>query len=143
MNKKNNNTYILLFIIIILLLVIIYFLTKRNNKEYFDSSSSNAISLNFQSGTSGINPTGTITFPTPFLNPPLVFTQIISSSSNSTNSYSIQVLNITNNSFDYSKNKIYNSQTNTQTSSTNSSSTYSVTLMVPSTTESFIWLAIG
>lgn len=141
MNKKNNNTYILLFIIIILFLVIIYFLTKKKYKEYFDGSSS-GMSLNFQVGKSGITPTGTINFQTPFSKPPLIFTQIVSSSADSANSYSIQVFNITNNGFDYSKNKIYNSQTTTQTSS-GKNATYSVTLMVESTTESFIWLAMG
>jgi hypothetical protein len=141
MNKKNNNTYILLFIIIVLLIVIIYFLTKKKNKEYFDESTSE-MSDNFQLGKSGITPTGTINFQTPFSKPPLIFTQIVSSSADSANSYSIQVFNITNNGFDYSKNKIYNSQTTAKISS-EENTTYTVTLMTQSTTEPFIWLAIS
>ena len=61
------------------------------------------LGINIQSGTSTINPTGTIIFSKPYSKPPLVFAQIIGNTSSTNNIYSIQIFDITNTSFNYSK----------------------------------------
>jgi O-antigen/teichoic acid export membrane protein len=127
---------ILLFIIILSCLLYSY-QGKNRNVEYFDSKnvSQQNLALHFENGTSGIGPTGTITFNKPFLNPPLVFTQVIGNSNSATNIFSVQVFNVTNTSFDYSVNQISNKDVN------NSSGNFSISSLVSCNTQSFYWMA--
>jgi predicted PurR-regulated permease PerM len=158
MNKNNNfksNTFliVILIIIAILLFINIFLYVKKNIYESFTdyeskesnytSNLSNNISdinlgINFQSGISGINSTGTINFQKPFLKTPIIFTQIIGSSSTALNVYSVQIFGATTTGFNYSKNKAYN---NTQQKSENSDVEYVIPKIEPSTTEPFIWVA--
>jgi hypothetical protein len=158
MNKNNyfrSYTFLVLILIIItiLLFINIFRYVNKNIPESFANSEneeddnlnnlSNNISninlgINFQSGISSINSKGTINFQNPFLKIPVVFTQIIGSSSTLLNVYSIQIFNITNNGFDYSKNKVYN---NIQTKPDSSDSAYIIPKVEESTIEPFIWFA--
>jgi len=160
MNKNNSfksNTFLIVILIIIAILLFINILlyVKKNIYESFTdaeteseesnytSNLSNNISninlgINFQSGISGINSTGTINFQKPFLKTPIIFTQIIGSSSTSLNVYSVQIFGVTTTGFNYSKNKAYN---NIQQKSEDSDVAYVVPKIEPSTTEPFIWVA--
>ena len=121
---------IIILIILILLIVNKYLTSFPKNIENFSNIN---VGINFQTGTSGISPTGTITFTTPFINPPSIFTQIIGSSTSASNAYSIQILNVKNTGFDYVKNMVYNDTSNN----------YNITKVGNSTLESFNWIAFG
>lgn len=119
--------------------IFIYINKKIENFTTDESPNQNInVGINFQSGISGISQTGTINFKTPFSEPPIVFAQILGSSSNAQNVYSVQIFNITDISFDYSKTKAYNS---TQTSSHSSNTEYNIPKIDASTTEHFMWFA--
>jgi len=157
MNKNNSfksNTFLIVILIIIAILlfinILLYF--KKNIYESFTNSESEEnnytsnlsninninLGINFQSGISGINSTGTINFQKPFLKTPVIFTQIIGSSSTALNVYSVQIFGVTPTGFNYSKNKAYN---NIQQKSENSDVAYVVPKIEPSNTEPFIWFA--
>ena len=151
--KSNRFLIVILVIIAILLFINILLYLKKNMYESFTNSESEEhdstnnlsynisninLGLNFQSGISGINPTGTINFQKPFLKTPVVFTQIIGSSSTISNAYSIQIFGVTTSGFNYSKNKVYN---NIEKKPESADVAYVVPKIEPSTTESFIWLA--
>jgi len=158
MNKNNSfksNTFliVILVIIAILLFINIFLYVKKNIYESFTNSESeendyinnlsNNISninlgINFQSGISSINSTGTINFQKPFSKTPVVFTQIIGSASTISNVYSIQIFDVTTTGFNYSKNKAYN---NIQTKPDSSDLAYVIPKIEPSITEPFIWFA--
>jgi hypothetical protein len=63
----------------------------------------------------------------------MIFTQIISSSSNVENAYSVQIFNVTNTSFDYAKNKVIVMK----------QGEYDITQLKKSDVESFTWIAFG
>jgi hypothetical protein len=141
--EKNNNFYIFLFLISILLIILIvsflYISNLKNkiNKYLNFENFNNNIGLIFESGTSGISQTGTINFKNPFVNIPLVFTQINGTTNSSSNLFSVNIFNITNNSFSYAKNQAYNLNGVTEEAS------YSIPKIAPSTVETFNWIAIG
>jgi hypothetical protein len=160
--KLSNQTIIIIFFIIIVIIIILYNITKKYNLESFINSESemeennviinpsfdndfnpptnisSVFGMNFQIGKSGISSTGTIYFKTPFSRPPMILTQMIGDTSTINNIYSIQVFGITNTSFNYSKNKLYNYQVSDE-------NLQNATLMSlePSTAESFMWIAFG
>jgi len=148
--KSNKFLIVILIIIAILLFINILLYIKKNIYESFTDSESEEnddinnlsnninLGINFQSGISGINSTGTINFQKPFLKTPVIFTQIIGSSSTTLNVYSVQIFGVTTTGFNYSKNKAYN---NIQQKSEDSEVAYVVTKIEPSTTEPFIWFA--
>lgn len=158
MNKNNSfrsNTFliVILIIIAILLFINIFLYAKKNIYESFTNSESEELNytsnlsnnisninlgINFQSGISGINSTGTINFEKPFLKTPVIFTQIIGTESTTLNVYSVQIFGVTTTGFNYSKNKAYN---NIEQKSEYSDVAYFVPKIEPSTTESFIWFA--
>ena len=158
MNKNNSfksNTFliVILVIIAILLFINIFLYVKKNIYESFTNSESEEndytsnlsnnmsninLGINFQSGISDINSSGTINFQKPFLKTPIIFTQIIGSPSTTLNVYSVQIFGVTPTGFNYSKNKAYN---NIQQKSDNSDAAFVVPTIEPSTTESFIWFA--
>jgi uncharacterized Zn-finger protein len=160
MNKNNilkGNTFLIIILVVIAILLFINILLyiKNNVYESFsnlgsESEESNNVKtstnninninlgLSFQSGISGINPTGTITFQKPFLEAPVVITQIIGSISTSQNVYSIQIFNVTNTGFNYSKNMVYN---NVQKKDENLDNAYLIPTVDRSMTESFLWVA--
>lgn len=107
-----------------------YLTSFSKNIESFSNIN---VGINFQTGTSGISATGTITFTTPFVNSPSIFTQIIGSTTSASNVYSVQILNVTNTGFDYVKNMVYN----------DTSTNYNITKVANSTLESFNWIAFG
>jgi hypothetical protein len=119
---------IIILIILILIIIYVYLSLIKKNIESFDN-----FSINFQTGISEISQTGTITFSKPFANPPNIFTQIIGTSSSTSNIYSVQILNIKNTSFDYVKNMVYNDTSNN----------YNITKIGDSKLESFNWIAIS
>ena len=130
--KYNYMNSILIIVILILLIIIFFFiLNRRNSYEKFTNSPN--ISLNIQNGYGPITPTGSITFPNSFTTPPLILTQVIGSTSSANNAYSIQVFNVTNTGFDYSKNLITNAV----------SGQFTVTKLGNSTLEPFYWIAFG
>ena len=102
----------LVLIIAVLLFINIFLYFFNKNYESFDNdlSKNNNINLgiNFQTGISNINPIGSIKFETPFSKPPVVFTQIVGNTSSVSNIYSVQIFDVTNIGFNYSKNKVYN-----------------------------------
>ena len=100
---KTDQIFIILIIIALFTIFYLSFNSMKSVKESFIG-----FDINFQSGISPITPTGTIKFEKPFIQTPSIFTQIIGDSSISEIAYSIQIFNITNTSFDYSKKKIYN-----------------------------------
>jgi len=134
MNKNNSIpfSYMLIVIIIILIVFILFLVIKKNTYESFDGSL-NIIGMNIQMGVSGITPTGTINFTSPFKKPPMIFTQIISSPSAIENGYSVQIFNVKNTGFDYSKNTIVNMK----------QGEYDITQLKKSDVESFSWVAFG
>ena len=89
-------------------------------------------SLEIQTGVGPIATSGTIKFDNPFTNIPLIFTQIIGNTASSQDSFSVQIFNVSITGFDYTKQKIYN----------DSNGQFSVTKLVPSTVETFNWIAI-
>ena len=136
-NYKNDiinifvtSIFIIILIILILLIINEYLTIYPKNIESFSNIN---VGINFQTGTSGISPTGTITFTTPFANPPSIFTQIIGTSTSASNVYSVQILNVKNTGFDYVKNMVYN----------DTSTNYNITKVANSTLESFNWIAFG
>jgi hypothetical protein len=136
-NSKNSSNISSIFIIVIVLIFIILLpiiLIKSNVFENYDNSNTLQGHIT-QYGRSGIEPTGTITFQVPFQNTPKIFTQIIGNENTSTNVYSIQVFNVTNKGFNYSKNMINNS--------TSGSGQFTMPKLSPSTVEPFDWIAFG
>lgn len=160
--KSNKFLIVILVIIAILLFINVLLYIKKNIYESFnniysesESESENEseneilnnstskinninLGINFESGISNINSTGTINFKKPFLEPPIVFTQIIGSTSTILNVYSIQIFDVTTTGFNYSKNKAYN---NIQTKPYSSDLVYITPKIEPSITEPFIWIA--
>lgn len=159
MNKNNtfkSNTFLIVILVIIAILLfinIILFFFKKNYESFDNaisksdpsnasnpSNPSNNINLgiNFQTGISNIEPIGSVTFETPFSKPPVVFTQIIGNTESISNIYSVQIFDVTNTGFNYSKNKVYN---NVQTLPESSDDAYIVIKIDKSLTETFLWMA--
>lgn len=134
MNKNNTIpfNYMLIVIIIILIVFILFVVVKKNTYESFEESL-NTVGMNFQMGVSQVTATGTINFITPFKKPPMIFTQIKSSPDSAENAYSVQIFNVKNTSFDYSKNKVINMK----------NGEYDITQLKKSDVESFSWIAFG
>ena len=148
-NSKSKFGSIFIVIIVLSFIIILpIILINSNILENYDNSNTNPNPIlnansnpnlnsisNFkiQQGTGNTDQTGTITFDVPFQNIPKVYTQIIGNQDSMNNVYSIQVFNITNNGFSYSKNMVVNKKTGQFTIST----------LNPSTTETFDWIAIG
>lgn len=108
MNKKDKNyIFTILIIVIIIFIIFLAYMFSNYHYESFDNPPQ-TFGMQFQSGTSGISTTGTITFNIPFTKPPLIFTQIMPPTDGALNVYSVQIFNVTNKSFDYSKNKVIN-----------------------------------
>jgi len=149
-NTIKNNRFLIIILIIIAILLFIYvylYIRKKFYESFINSEdeSSNMINninlgINFQSGISTINPTGTIFFSKPYVKPPLVFTQIIGNTSTTNNIYSIQIFDVTNTSFNYSKNKAYIS---VQSSNNSTNTAYLIPKIEQSNIEQFIWFAFG
>lgn len=136
-NSKYSNISSI-FIIIVLIIFLVFFPIILSNTikftEKFDNPPINN-GFNLQYGKSGIEPTGTITFKNSFQNTPKVFTQIIGNDSSTNNVYSVQVFNITNTGFNYSKNMMANS--------TSDGGKFTMAKLAPSTIEPFDWIAFG
>jgi hypothetical protein len=136
-NSKYSNISSI-FIIIVLIIFLVFFPIILTNtvqiSEKFDNPPINN-GFNLQYGKSGIEPTGTITFKNSFQNTPKVFTQIIGNDSSTNNVYSVQVFNITNTGFNYSKNMMANS--------TSDGGKFTMAKLAPSTIEPFDWIAFG
>lgn len=150
------NKMIMISIIMICIILILYITCKTHNLESFINSESecdveechntfdpssnvnSVFGMNIQLGKSGISPTGTIYFKTPFERPPMILTQMIGDTSTSKNIYSIQVFGITNTSFNYSKNKLYNYQVSDE-----NIQNMNLMNLELSSTESFMWVAFG
>lgn len=131
MLKKNskNTTYLYLLYILFTIFIIILILFYYKSYEYYDSPSpsingtftlsNNTIFRNildeeddnqiyYQKGIGSPSHTGTINFTQPFSQNPFVFTQVNVTPDIEDNLYSVNVSNITQNSFDYYKNVISN-----------------------------------
>lgn len=124
--------YLLIIIIIILLSILIF---TKNRYESFENSGMSIFPA-FDMGESEKATTGKITFKKPFSKIPTIFTQIISKQNSELNIYSVQVYNITNNSFEYSKNKAYNN-----TVTTDNINNLKFVKIDPCTEETFLWIA--
>ena len=121
------------YIFLIILLIIIFLLINIFLHNFHKNDNEHFTGIAFQSGISGIQQTGTITFTTPFTKTPSIFTQIIGTADTSSNIYSVQIFNITDTSFNYSKNKV----------GSNPTSEYDITHVSPSMLEPFNWIAFG
>ncbi len=140
--KKTNILYVVLLvgsIIFIIAFLLLFLLFGSKINERFDNAETNNTNLSifhgysFEYGRSGIQPTGTIKFKIPFQKTPKIFTQIVTNSNVSNNIYSVQIFNVTVNSFDYSKNMI----------SSVSTGELSFPKIEKSGLEPFDWVAIG
>jgi hypothetical protein len=125
-----------------MIIILLYISYNRYYIESFDDAKDAIDSVNsgigFEMGTSGITPTGTITFNRPFVKIPIIFTQIIGASDTSNSSFSIQIFDITTKNFNYSKNKLYGELV------TNENIEDATILKLDnSTVEKFTWIAIG
>jgi hypothetical protein len=135
---KTKSKYILIILSILLILFIIYFI-YNSKKEHFLSEMQNTIDLskinnyNINIGVSGISEKGTIKFNRRYVNPPQIFTQIISEVSVSDGLNGVNIFNVTNEKFEYSKYKVNSTLIND----------INLTSVEPLTTERFNWLAIG
>jgi hypothetical protein len=133
-SKFSNLSSIVMIVILIIFLVGFPILFLRSTSfEKFDSNSTPYNGFLFQTGRSGIQPTGTITFKVPFQATPKIMTQIIGNDSSTTNVYSIQVFNVSNTGFNYAKNMMVNS----------TSGQLTMSKLIPSTVEPFDWIAFG
>ena len=106
---KNNFIYVIL----VFLIFLIFLFSYKSYYENFDTCNCTPLqspSLNYQNGISNKSSSGTIKFDKPFEKIPIVLTQIKTDGSKNVNnqSYSIEIYNVTQYSFDYSKKKIYN-----------------------------------
>jgi ABC-type maltose transport system permease subunit len=141
--SKINIIYGICIIAVIVIILILFFTVNKSNKnntiESFISESQNNVdmtnlsNLNIAYGVSGISDVGSIKFTKPFKNPPRIFTQIINNNPISNAVYGVNVFNLTNDGFEYSKYKV------------NSTTNEDITLvgLDRSTLEPFNWLAIG
>ena len=151
-NNKNNNYLILLLLVILIIIIISFFILKRRNYESF---ANNSIGLAFETGVSGISSTGTITFKKPFSSIPIVFTQMNASPTTSEYIFSVNIFNVTNTEFSYSKNQAYNAVSTISDESSSSflkkstesfisnNMTFSVPKISESKVETFNWIAIA
>ncbi len=141
--KRRYRIYIFIWVIIILFIIIfpivMYakvkepFINESDNKNENDIDSYHGNSIEY--GRSGIGQSGTIKFKVPFQRVPKVFTQIVGSNSSTNNIYSVQIFDITHTGFNYSKNMISNSTSN--------SGSFTMPTLSPSNVESFDWIAFG
>ena len=131
-SKISYFNYLLIIILVIILLVLVF---TKNRYESFENNSTN-IFPSFDTGESGKSATGKIIFKKPFSKVPSVFTQIISNQTSNQSVYSIQIYNIKNDSFEYSKNKAYNNII-----STDNIKSMKFVKIDPSTEETFLWIA--
>lgn len=144
--KYSKNIFWILIIFIITIPVIIYFVNSNANvninannfRESFDNQTTNGIGMLFQTGTSDITQTGSIKFNQPFPKVPMIFTQINGSTNVANNVYGIVIFNITQQGFDYSKNKVSNTILNTE-----NVQNMTVIKLESSTLETFNWIAFG
>jgi hypothetical protein len=135
---KNKLNYILIVISIILILCILFYLNNQKKENFLSEMQSNLDlskinNYNINIGVSGISEKGTIKFNKRYVNPPQIFTQIISQVSVSDNLYGVNIFNVTNEKFEYSKYKISSTLIND----------INLTKVEPLTEERFNWLAIG
>jgi hypothetical protein len=121
----------LLFILFTSIILRLYF----NNKRYenFDAVQTPVVDKLpvIDKGIGQVLKSGTINFKKQFTVPPFVFTQIIGSNQTVNNAYSVQVYNITNTGFDYSKNTLENKP----------AGDFVALTLSPSTSETFSWIA--
>jgi hypothetical protein len=96
-----------------------------------NNSSNNINNNNIQKGLSGISQSGYIQFQNPFQNIPYVFTQMIGNDKEQNNLNNVNVYNITQNGFGYSKNKLVEEKINDMT----------INVLNPSETDVFQWIA--
>ena len=131
-DKCNISLAIFLMVVLIISIILRIYMNNRHY-EHFDTKPE---ALNLPIIQNGIGPTlekGTINFPKPFTKIPSVFTQIIGKNETINNVYSVQVYNITTNSFDYSKNMVENKP----------AGDFVAVTLGPSNKESFTWIAFG
>lgn len=123
----------------IIIIILIFFLinTYLRQEHFTNQLSETNDNINYQVGNGIATATGTITFPTPFSEIPMVFTQIIGSADTPNNVYSIQVYNISTTGFDYAKSKVYSQVLNNE----NVQNANVITLGT-SSTELFMWFAL-
>ena len=131
-NKMLYFNYLLIIIIIILLSILIF---TKNRYDSFENKEMNMFPI-CDMGESGKATTGKINFKKPFFKKPNIFTQIISNKTSDLIIYSIQIYNITNNSFEYSKKKAYNNIIKD-----NTIKDIKIVRIDPCTEETFLWIA--
>jgi hypothetical protein len=99
----------LIIVLIIALFMIIKHYSFKTHESFDNSSISSFLGMTFETGTSPITPTGSISFTKEYTTIPIIFTQIITNGGDdASNAFSIQVFNITQKGFDYSKNILKN-----------------------------------
>lgn len=156
----NNIAFVILFMILFIIISVLISYVKNNRIEFFSleeeqrnnsnsipnmnpsncipancicntNNSSNNINNNIQKGISGISQSGHIQFQNPFKNVPYVFTQMIGNNKEQNNLNNVNVYNITQNGFDYSKNKLVEEKINDMT----------ISVLNPSESDVFQWVA--
>jgi hypothetical protein len=138
-NKKGgfeiDNFMVNIILGIVLFIVFIIMIIYLSNAKVIDTfiCEESSQEANFQKGMGGTNKTGKIIFPKTFNNVPMVFTQVIGNSSNPEVIYNVNIFDITQSGFSYSKNKINNE----------TEEDFTATDMSPSITEQFMWIAFG
>lgn len=122
--------YIYLICVIILFFIVMPIYIKFNVVDKFDNQNMTQLQYDFGIITDTTNK-GTIKFKTQFNEIPYVFTQIIGNNSSVSNGYSIQIMNVSLDGFDYSKDKIIDEE----------SGSFSITKIVPDNNLLFQWSA--
>ena len=119
-----------IYVFIFIFILILYYWSKQNTYESFINSEESSKII--QTGTGPTDTTGSITFNKPFNTPPMIFTQIIGNSKNTSNVYSIQVFNVTTTGFNYLKNQVLSKP----------AANVSISVIDVSNKEPFYWMAI-
>ena len=127
--KRSSNIVIILIVIILIIIIILFFYRQTTYESFINSEES---SKKVQTGLGPTDSTGSITFSKPFNTPPMVFTQIIGNSKNTSNVYSIQVFNVTTTGFNYLKNQVLSKP----------AANVSISVIDVSNKEPFYWMAI-
>ena len=146
-NIDKNKNYIILFLLFLLIMVCVYHffnqskIEKFQNKiiETFDLSLLSSVTVDYGS-SDNTSTTGSISFNKKFKNPPLLFAQIIGNEqngdTNSTDVYSVQIVNVTNTSFTYIKNRVFSKTSDSKVMNLQ-------TPNITNTTLPFNWIAIS
>lgn len=132
---NNNIIYILLIIVLVIFIIIISIYISKNKviDNFSNICQESSEEQSIQKGIGSTTSNGTIVFPKTFHNVPLIFTQVIGNSNEPNIIYNVNIYNITQSGFSYSKNSV----------SLQKSEDFTITDMSEDNTSQFQWIAFG